>query len=475
MIKLKEVINQLEDTRYLQLESNLIKNKADRFLFLLQTYKKSNVSDNEIKKALGVTTNSFYVLKSRLYDKIQDSLSSDLFIDQEKTIKLLLQVPDLCLNSPRETSVAYLLKLEKDLLLFDMHHELLIVYSALKKMHLNHDKYYYYSQLYNKQVSFGLSLEKAEETLGDFCRILGQYELSKSNSTYEKLVFLKQEINNAYDLCKSRQIEIIKNLIEIQLSIFGKKNNEFESNTNELLQQTRIIFDELPVTINQKKWEIVLDYLCFEYYYSIGLIKSANQYFEKINNQISNFLLYNHIALVSKFLISKIKFCYEFEKQDEIMNIIDTDRIMYDTHDSITQIALRMYNSMIYFNQKNYKKAISCIDNIQYEFVFKDYFYEFLNIKLTLTYFYIVAGDFENADICLKILNRRVKSENIEEYKHVLYLLKSFHTEINKDSTSKSILKQRDLFILFNTSNNSKYNYELVPHLVTILKKKYQI
>lgn len=189
MIKLKEVIVQLDRENYLEIEKNFIKNKADRFLFLLHSYKNSDISDKEIIKKLGISDNSFYVLKSRLYDRIQESLSCDIYIDQEKTIKLLLQVPDLCLNSPRETAIAYLLKLEKELLRYDMHNELLIVYSALKKMHLNSDKYYRYSQLYNKQVSYGLSLEKAEDTLADFCRILSQYDFSKSDELYERLFF----------------------------------------------------------------------------------------------------------------------------------------------------------------------------------------------------------------------------------------------------------------------------------------------
>ena len=118
MIKLKEVIKQLDENNYLEIEGNLIKNKADRFLFLLHSYKKSNISDKEIKDKLGITSNSFYVLKSRLFDKIQDSLSSDVYVDQEKTIKLLMQIPVLCLNTPRETSIAYLLKLEKRIATF---------------------------------------------------------------------------------------------------------------------------------------------------------------------------------------------------------------------------------------------------------------------------------------------------------------------------------------------------------------------
>ena len=35
MIKLKEVVVQLKEESYLDIERNLVKNKADRFLFLL--------------------------------------------------------------------------------------------------------------------------------------------------------------------------------------------------------------------------------------------------------------------------------------------------------------------------------------------------------------------------------------------------------------------------------------------------------
>ena len=475
MIKLKEVIKQLDENNYLEIEGNLIKNKADRFLFLLHSYKKSNISDKEIKDKLGITSNSFYVLKSRLFDKIQDSLSSDVYVDQEKTIKLLMQIPVLCLNTPRETSIAYLLKLEKELLRFDMHNELLVVYSALKKMHINSDKYYHYSQIYNKQVSFGLSLEKAEEILGNFCRLLSLYDLSKSEDVYTKLSFLRGEIKNIFVFCNSRQVELIKNLIELQFFIFCKEDKSNESNIDELLQTTRIIFDDLPLTLAYKKWEIVLDYLCFEYYYSIGSNKATIQYYEKVNVQLSNFLLFNHIGLVSKFLITKIKFCSEFNRLDEISEIIDTDKILIDSNDIHTKISIPVYNSLFYFYQKKYKIAIDYLNEIQNEFVLKDYFYEFLNIKITLLYFYIVVGEFEKAQAQIKMLSRRIKMENDERYNHVIYLLKGFDSEINKNTSLKNNTKKRDLFILFNANNNASTNLEVVPHLIADLKKMFQI
>lgn len=477
MIKLKEVIVQLEKDNYIEIEKNLIKNKADRFLLLFQSYKNTTHTDKEIRQQLGVNSNAFYVLKSRLYDKIQESLSCDMFIDQEKSIKLLLKVPEVCLNSPRETAIAYLEKLEKELDRFDMHNELLIVYSALKKMHLYSDKYYHYSQLYNKQVSFGLSLEKSEELLGDFCRFLTQYDLSKSNELYEKLNFIKTEIANTYTLCPSRQIELIKNLVELQLIIFCPNTPSNTQSAGELIQQTRIIFDDLPITIIQKKWELVLDYLCFEYYYSINSTQETIFYYEKINPQFSNLFLYNHICFVSRFLISKIKFCEEHNKMSTLHLDTNKEAILFDPKDEHAQISICLYHSMIYFNQEKYKDAISLLVNIHNEYVLKNYSHLYLNIKLTLIYYCIVTKDYDKALINLKtvnsIISRKIKTTSTEDYNHISYLLKAYNLIINKDPLPKNIFKQRDFIILF-IANNHKNN-EFLAHLIPELKRKYQI
>jgi hypothetical protein len=253
--------------------------------------------------------------------------------------------------------------------------------------------------------------------------------------------------------------------------IFCKDENNDEVNVDELLQQTRIIFDDLPLTLPHKKWEIVLDYLCFEYYYSIGSNKAANQYFDKVNNNFSNLLLFNHIGLVSKFLTTKISFCYEFNKLDLISETLSIDKMLLDVNDTHTLISVKVYNALVCFYQKKYKIAINYLNETLNEFVFKDYFHEYLNIKLSLVYFYIVIGEFEKAQASMKIITRRIRIENNKGYNHILYLLKSFDGEINKEGSPKNILKQRDLFTLFIANNNNKIS--IIKYLILDLKKKY--
>ena len=162
MLKLKQVILQLSDTAFDDLRESFKKTRADNFVYLLEVYREGKQSDKETVGKLGATSNSFYVLKSRLYARIQEYLSEGVFDDQETMIRELLQVPEVCFNRPRETAIAFLQKLEEEFLRYDLHNDLMVVYSALKKMHLHSEKYFHYSQLFNKHAGLGLSIEKAE-------------------------------------------------------------------------------------------------------------------------------------------------------------------------------------------------------------------------------------------------------------------------------------------------------------------------
>ena len=472
MIKLKEVIGQLQDETYNTIEKAFFKTKADNFALLLQSYRKGGISDNEIITLLGINSNSFYVLKSRLFLKIQEFLSADVFITQENIIKQLLLVPEVCFNNPRETAIAFLQQLERDMLRFDMHCELQIVYSALKKMHLHSGKYFHYSQQYNKHVALGLSLEKAEETLGNFNRLLGQYDFSRSQEILNTLNFIKKDIINIYDLNPSRQIEFIKNIIELQLILFcfGNKNNEY--NTEEILQKTRKLFNELPSTSAQKKWEVALDFLCFEHYLSTSQNKAALEYYEKVNSQLQFFLLYNNICLTSKFVISKIKFCYELKKIEEMDVNPKKTKLLIDISDQHAKVCVGIYYSMLYFAQKKYKDAISCLNEILNTVSFKDLFHENINIKITLAYFHLLVEEYEIAETILKSISRKIIAEHLKKYDHVLHLIKVFDLEIKSVKSDKSFLKKRNLLTLFLANNNG--DNELLKHLIPELKSKYQ-
>ncbi|MDO9000925.1 MAG: hypothetical protein Q7W45_14245 [Bacteroidota bacterium] len=472
MLKLKQIIGQLSEKDFEELSQSFKKTKADNYHTLLTSYKENVLSDNSIITSLEITSNSFYVLKSRLFDKIQNHLSQNVFSTRESLIKQLLHVPEACFNMPRETAIAFLNKLETELLKFDLHNDLLIVYSALKKMHLYSEKYFYYSQQFNKHIAFSLSLEKAEEILGNFNRILGQYCFSKSQQHLDTLYFLKNEINNLYSLNQSRQLELIKYFIELQLIIFCEENKGAGLPTAEIIQNAKKVFSNLPETSPQKKWEIVLDYLTFEYYTSIGEYKAALPFYNEVNKNITFLLLYNNICLTSMFLTTKIRFCTELKMTEEFDENPKNINLLYDSQDSNAKILIAMYTAMLYFKQKKLKEAVTILNNVLNTFSFKDFFHENINIKLTLAYFHLIQKDFDLVELLLKSISRKIKAEQLEKYYHLLHLIKIFESEMNNKENNKTTTKNKDLFILF-LANNKKNN-EVLSHLIPELKTKYQ-
>ncbi|PBQ32668.1 hypothetical protein CNR22_13095 [Sphingobacteriaceae bacterium] len=468
MIKLKKIVADLDENVYKTVEESLIKNKAENFLFLLQTYRTKNLKDSEIAESLSINSNSLYVLKSRLNDRIQEHLSGDIFSNKEDVLKQLHQIPQICFGSSREVATAFLQKLEKDLLLFDMHNELLVVYSALKKIHLYSDKYFHYSQLYNKHTAFNISLEKCEEILGSFNRALAQYNFSRLPKQFEPLLFLTKEVSDHFSLNNSRQIELINKIMELQLPVLFNKAPSAEINVSETLAQAVKIINDLPESSTHKNWLPVFDYLSFEHYRRTGQSNQASIYFEKTNAKAETLLLYTNICLTSRFLISKI--CY-LQEQNRIDDLLAEEQktLLLDTSDMHASVLLGIYNAMVSYYRKNYKEAASRLNDIINTNSFKDYFHINTDVKLTLAFVYITLKEYDLADSLLKNIYRKIKSEEMTGYTNVLDLIKIFNADIKQNG--KVTEKQKDDFILFQARNVNES--KLLNHLEFELKKKY--
>jgi len=468
VIKLKKIIGHLEDGVYKTIEDTLVKNKADNFLYLFKSYR-TDVKDPEIIKNLDLNSNSFYVLKSRLYDKIQGHLSGYINISKEELLKKLNGISLMCFTEPREVVMAYLHKLEKDLLEFDMHNELIVVYSALKKINLYSERYFHYSQLFNKHIAFSLSLEKSEEILGNFNRIFGQYNFSRDPKLLDTLLFIRKDITDHYNLNPSRQIEIIQNFIELQLCIFCNSDLNSQTNVEELLKNTKKIIDELPDSSSYKTWLPALDYLFFEYYRKTGQTKNTGIYFEKVDSTAQNILLYTHICNTSKFLLSRIAFLREQGRTKDLLE--EKAKITkLDPDDTHAKVLLGIYNAMISYYGGNLKEAANKLNEVLNENSFKDYFHINTDVKLTLAFIYLNNKGYDLADSIVKSIYRKIKTEKIENYNNVLSLVKVFEYEI-KEGSGKVTEKQKDDFTLF-TARNKNEN-ELLQHILFELKKKY--
>jgi hypothetical protein len=469
MIKLKKIISQLSENLYRKLENDLIRNRGDNFLFLLKAYRNDTITDEEISGHLKMKDNAFYVLKSRLHDKIQEYLSGDIHSSKEEVTRQLHSIPEMCFSTPREVAHAYLLKLEKDLLVYDMHNELLVVYSALKQIHLYSEKYLHYSQLFNKHISFSLSIEKSQEILGTFNKVLGEYNFSRSPKLLEKLIFLNKGISDHYNLHPSRQIAIIRNIIELQLDIFCQVRNG-ELSTENLLLQTVTLTSELPGSSQLKIWAKALDFLYFQYYHSTGHVSQARAYYRKVDENLHNILLYSGVCLTSVFLVSRVRFLQEENSTGNLQIIGETD-ILMDTDDFHAKVLLVIHNAMAMYYAGNLKDAVATLNQLLNEHSFKDFLHITTEIKLCLAWFYIRIEEHDLAANLLKNLHRRIRAEEGEQYTNAIYLIKIFNNEI-KTPGQQPGRREKDNFDLFMARN--KKEHKMLDFLENELSKKFK-
>lgn len=437
MLKLKSIINQLDPELLVLLEKQLIQNSADNSLFLLQEYKKNNLSDGEIIKHLNYNITSFHTLKSRLYAKIQTQLINNSKGDRVDIINQLSKIPKYCYETPRETAEAILLQLEDNLKSFGMSGDLITVYSALKKIHLNTSKYYEYSQLYNKHLAYTMALEKAEEILGSFIKALSEYYLSKSPAIYEVLNFIKMEIINILKLNKSDHIEIIHNIIILHLHLFTNLHQDKEDATDDLLARSEKIIEKFQNNDLFRNYGYIVSFLSFEYYSQINEHNKAQKYFKEVNSNFKNWLLLDNLCLAFHFLSSKVNnYC-----QRNLEEVLDTENseipFLVDTNNLYTILHFKFYNAICKFYGGKYRDSTALIHEIINSTNFKDILHTEIEIKLSQAYIYLKYKEFELAEGILRSLYRKIKGQNEYDYENAIAFSRILSLLIDNDGSDK--------------------------------------
>lgn len=454
MEKLKKLIVQLPEHAYGRLESDLISNKSEKFLLLLQTMRKDNAMTGDLLARLHCNENALYVLKSRLYDKVQKHLVQHKAVETNNTDKSL-SAAQILFDHPRETAIAMLKELEKKYLQNDIPGELIDIYSALKKAHYNTDKYYHYSQLYNKQVAYTVALEKAEDVSFTFNRTLSSYYFSRSSGDLELIRVMKNEISNIYALNRSHRIELLKNFIAIQTQLYTPLESQEEAAAEDLLERCEEITRAFPDDKHVVYYTRAINFLRFEYYLKINQPKKAQLYFELTEQCGPLWLLLSPVCQAHRFLQSKLYFVTRYGKPGQVEKL---NTIEYaDNNDFYTEVVLRFYKGVVRSFEGKLKEASQVLNDLINEASFKDCFFMESQVKLTLAYFYIQQTQYELAENLLKSLSRKLIDDKKEQFSNVKACIRVLLLLMdNKDSSSarNKLRKAIEQFNLYNTGDN---------------------
>jgi hypothetical protein len=465
MVKLRKIINELTDKDFEQVKSALIEHDSKKFLHLLISYREGNITDDKIKKAVQCTEKSFYVLKSRLLEKVREILVENNKVSEANPLTRYIY------QYPRESAIAMLHQLEKTCIENDIPQELINVYSALKKAHYYSDKYYHYSQLYNKQVAYALAFEKAEDLVFNFNKALANYFFSRSDSDKELILFCKREIKNIYSLNQSHRFELLNNFVLIQCQLFANIEQADDESVEDLIKKCELIITNYPKDKLSKYCKLIVDFFWLEYYYKIKQFKKAEQYLWMVDGNSKTWLLYNNYCMSFKYLLTKPQLLCKLNKTEKLKE--EQEEIYFDNYDFYTLSMMKFRKSIISIYCGGLNESIHILRDLINGVTLNHFFHFELEIKLTLSYLYIKQKKEGNAQELLSSLTRKINGDKQRGfYQNALLFIKILGLLMDKRKNTVTQTKLNNAirqFDFFNTGERKILAF-LQPEIDSINK-----
>lgn len=445
---LKKVVEQLTENQFADIQQELVSNRGEKFLRLLELYRQPGIDEEEVREKSGTGNAAFYTLKSRLQDKIQQFLFRNAADDRAELLKNISAVPQLVYSAPRETAISMLEHLETQLRLLDMPGELANVYSALKKLHLHSERFYYFQQMYNKNIAYALALDKAEELVSLFTRELGYFLLSQDPARLDILRLYLKELNNLNKLYDSHRLKASRIIAHVSYMLFTREEDASEETAEELLRQLREILDANPDDRRYRFLDSVWHFFNFEYYHMLGLHKNGKASFEKLLSNTGDLFTLNHTCLVSLFLLSKSE-----RAMGSGEKTLPYDP---DPEDVFSVVNYALYRSGLEFADKNYVAAANVLNNLINEVSFKNYLFAESQVKLLLSLNLLLAGKVEQAEVSIRSITRKLSTDGQGDLLPAAMALSRFVKTALTDNSPTKEKKLRQLFSAFAQVNTGR-------------------
>lgn len=445
MAKLKNIIKQLSVKDYEAIKTSLTESNAEKSAYLLQALREKQLSDTKIMGELGVNTNAYYTLRSRLNQKIEEHLLEIMESPRTDILKKVANINEILFTKKRVIAIATLKKLEKELLDYDLSNELTVVYKSLKKLHLSSPDYYNYSQLYNRHVAYMLAIDKAEDLLAEYFKKYGQLCLTGDETDKLGLSLLVKEMSNVCALYDSHRLYVYHSCMVIFHRLFVTYEDEEADNdlepTEDILHNVSKIFDTYQLDSIYYHMNLVFEFLKLEYYNHYKVYRKAEKFFEEVNDASSNLLTnYGLYTYPAQFLISKIKrhirLGTEAEMYDENIGVFHDFEI--NEQDLPTYITYTIYRTVSCYYSNNYDEACKWVNGLLNNVSLKKYPLVLVEIKVLLALQYCLVNDFDLFNQLMNSIQRQLRLLGKGTCEHVTLFTKILKVSISSVKKNKA-------------------------------------
>jgi hypothetical protein len=475
MLNLRTLIHNLNDDEFDSFKDMLLETRAEKYLSLFSLYYLNESSDDEIMENLKVNNNAFYVMKSRLHVKLQEYLvdeikSKDEFSNFNSMMDFLIYEENI------DKSVAILTKLEKDYSTNGWTKQLLPVYDALKKLHVNSSKYDHYSNLVQESISELNTLELVDQKYNSVVNNVGHLLTSGMNQWIDVIDKDLKDLNEFKTQSSNPEVKL-KNLIAQALCKLYVSRIPFNCHTEpiqDLLTDLKNLMGENQLRTDFEYYQPIYTMFTFKYNQIIGSVKGVKQSFDNWNSQLKVLVRNSKSTFAFLALKSKVEYYKEIEKEKFFVlenNVVD-QCFSPNEEDIVGTISKQMYIASTNFLLGEYKKSTRAMVNLVNWVSFKRHPKAEIEAKLLLTLSFVMADKLEQGWNILRSVSRKTRELNTNnEFENAAKCCKLLRSYIN--SNHKDIEdKLESLIIQFERSNQDSSSLLPFLDLRTLLLKK---
>ena len=471
MDSLYKVIKQLSEEDFEEFYENLTSNKADKSALFLKTIRESDNPVEDFLEKQNISASAFYVLKSRLNQKVEAYLLTRVGDADLEVIHKVFYIYDLLFDSPREIALTTLKRLEKTMIERDNPMALIQVYSAMKMLH-NHeeDNLTDYDKLYKQAVAYNLAADQSKETLMNFFRVYDRYYLGRKEKDFKELAKQIERLGNLNNLYDSQRLYIYMSVVHL----FGRRFMELPPQILEILEDEGeqfekcfAILEKNPKDLVFRHLNLVFDFLrCFYYSNKEGAEDQARIYFELLDYKIEELITGFQMGMdCSPILFLKL----EKHIREDTISLLTLDNNEYlaqiepDPYRLARYVNFYLYLAYSAFHAGEYDEASRILYRLRNDVNLRKHPHMDVELKIFLSLCYILQSEFDLANQLILSLQRQLKKAHFANYDHGRFFLKIL---TNRQGSSRSA-KKRDQLLShiedFNRTN--KGPHALLPHL----------
>lgn len=428
---LYKIISQLTDEEFDEIHGNFTANKAEKSAAFLSIIRENpETPDKQFLDEFDISPSAFYVLKSRLNQKIEGFLLNRVGDPNLHVMRRVLNVNDLVFNNPREISVAALRKLEKELVKFDFPYGLMIVYKELQNLHAFDENHTYYKSRYNQQVAYAVAMDKAVDLVVSFFRSFDSFILSRKDRDHADMIRTMEKIDNLTNLYESHRLYIFKCIVHIFAKLFIEIPETIRCEVEDLesmFEKSLEILEEYKDDAFYLNINILFNFLRYVYYDNNQIRDKSKIFFEILDYKIEELMTRYHFnANTSLFLSRKLRYHQRNNTIDQLIKDVENyiSKIEIEPYRISFFVNYHMFMANAYFSAKDYRKASRILYKLRNEINLRKLVHVDLEVKFFLALTYVCMEDFDLANQLILSLQRQLRKATMSRYEHAKVLLK---------------------------------------------------